>query len=153
MAVGYLWLAIVIGIFDLVALATNWFFLEIHAGWSMVRLIIGGILAVGLTILNLRLAATTDAVQHLVLAIFALTALLWAVIRKGLGKRYVLTSLSTNGLKDWRAFSDFRIETDTADRTLLTLIDFGQREYQLRLMATEAEVRDFVTAHINQQSS
>ncbi|WP_261807179.1 hypothetical protein [Lapidilactobacillus luobeiensis] len=148
MAAGYLWLALLIGVFDLVALGTNWFLLTIHARWSAPRLIIGSILAIGLTILNLRLPATVDALQHLVLAVFALTAMLWAVIRQGLGKRYVLTSLSTNGLKDWRAFNDFRIEAVNAERTDLTLIDFSQREYRLKLMAPASAVQDFVAQHI-----
>lgn len=148
MSPTYLWLALFIVIFDLVALVTNFRKLQYHAHWSKPRLIIGFILAVGLGALLLFVVRRQDVIQTIIISTFLLTVVTWLLLRKGLGQKYVLISLSTNGLKDWRAIRDYRVEKVAAGVSKLTLIDYGQREYPLLIDHPVAEIQGFVEQKI-----
>lgn len=149
MSPTYLWLALVIFIFDLVALFTNLVKLTYHARWSLPRLVIGTVLAAGLVALIVTVQQHQDLVQLIILSTFLLTVLTWMLIRKGLGKKYVLLSLSTNGLKDWRAIRDFRVTKLTEQTSQLILIDFTQREYKLIINQSVTGLTDFVQHHLS----
>ncbi|WP_125767286.1 hypothetical protein [Lapidilactobacillus wuchangensis] len=148
MSPTYLWLALVIVLFDLVALITNLGKLTYHAHWSATRLIIGAILSLALLALIISIQQRRDVVQLIILGTFLLTVITWMLIRKGVGQKYVLLSLSTNGLKDWRAIRDFRITKLSEQTSQLVLIDFTQREYKLTINQSEATLTDFVQQHL-----
>lgn len=153
MSPTYLWLALVIVLFDLVALFTNLAKLTYHAHWSVTRLIIGTVLSLALIALIVLVQQQQNLVQLIILGTFLLTVVTWMLIRKGLGRKYVLLSLSTNGLKDWRAVRDFKVTKLSPRTSELVLIDFTQREYKLLIDQDESTLTSFVQQHLPKTNS
>lgn len=140
----YAWFALFIVIMDISLLGLNVVKLRYHAHWSVIRLVIGLLLAM---LLTWQFLVRTQQ-SWLVALAFVLTALLFAGVRKGLGKKYALVSLSMNGLKDYRQFKTYHIEKIDDQHCQLTLIDYGQHRFTLTFASPEVDIANWLSTKL-----
>lgn len=150
MAQPYLWLLAFIAIFDLVVLVLNLTRLRYRTRFSRLRLVIGLVLA-ALLITGIFRPSAVDLTDKLMLLIFALTAVTWAVIRKGVGETYVLLSLGTAGLMDWRNFKSYVVESTTANSVTINFTNYLKRTRTLTLLGDSHEIQSFIQTKMTQK--
>lgn len=137
---------------DVILIGLNIFKLHYHARWSLIRLVIG-LLIVGLLIWQLWLQSSSNQQSRLVALAFILTALVFASVRKGLGQKYALVSLSMNGLKDYRQFKTYHIDKIDAQHCQLTLIDYGQHRFTLIFASPAAHIDNWLSTRLTATSN
>lgn len=143
MAQIYLWMIALVAIFDIAMLVLNFGKLRYKTKFSPVRLIIGVVLAIVL-ITGIFRPSAVDLTDKMMLAVFALTALTWGLIRKGIGEKYVLISLGTAGLQDWRNFKDVTVESKTETSVTVSFTNFLKRTRTLTLIGKPSEIQPVI---------
>lgn len=150
MSINFLIMALLICLFDLVILLLNYTKLKFRTPFTIWRALAGIIIALAIILLTIN-SGQTDSNRQMVMMAIALTALTWGLLRKGIGEKYVLVSLSVNGLMDWRNIRSIKVESSTNSHLVkVTTTDFLKRSRILKLQGEVEEIRAFATNKIKQ---
>lgn len=142
MSTNFLIMAVLICLFDIVMLILNYTKLKFHTGLSIVRLLIGMVLAA--VVLALLRSSQADFNRNMVVGAIALTIFIWGLLRKGIGEHYVFSSFSVNGLVDWRNVRSIEVEQfSNGQLTKFTMTDFMKRSRVLTLKGDAEAIRNF----------